>query len=288
MTEYLLFAGQGIQRKGMGGDLFDRHPDLVAAADEILGYSIADLCLRDPERRLRDTRYAQPAVFVVNALATEAHPRRARAADPSGAGFDGFAGHSLGEYNALAAAGVLSFAEGLRIVVKRAEMMARIGGGGMAAVIGPPAVLVERALRETGLTGVFVANRNADNQTAIAGDRIELKQAAAHLADLPGARVVTLNVSGPFHTPLMEAAAKEFEAALAEADFGTGRATVFSSVTAAPLPQEPAAVRAVLRDQIAAPVEWTRTVRALRASGDGVSFTEAYGGTLTALLDDIR
>ena len=266
----LLFPGQGVQKKGMGAELFARFPDATALADEVLGYSIEELCVRDPERRLRDTRYAQPAVFFVNALMGMAE-----------SGHECFAGHSLGEYNALVAAGVLDLGAGLRLVRRRAELMSEITGGGMSAVQGVPVAFVRRALIETGLTGVFVANLNADTQTTIAGDRTEVAVAAKAVAALPGARVVPINVSGPFHTPLMAPAEARFREVLAEFEFRPARAPVVSSVTGDAFEGPD-----LLARQLSSPVEWVRAVTTLRALGV-TAFDEVHGKTLSSLVSKI-
>ncbi|MCX4751655.1 acyltransferase domain-containing protein [Kitasatospora sp. NBC_01287] len=275
----LLFPGQGVQRRGMGAGLFEEYPELTAAASEALGEPIDELCLRDERRRLRDTRYAQPAIFFVNALLG----LRALAADPDAYAY--LAGHSLGEYNALVLGGWLDLRQALTLVVRRAELMAQVTGGGMAAVLGVPGVLVERALRETQLSKVYIANRNADTQTTIAGDSAELQAAARAMAALPGARVVRINVSGPFHTPLMEPVQAALAELLRDCAFSTGRLPVVSSVTGEPF----AAAHAVelLSRQVSAPVEWTRAVRTLRAAGVS-HFDEVNGRTLTSLTEGIR
>jgi malonyl CoA-acyl carrier protein transacylase len=257
----------------MGAELFGLFPEASALADEVLGFSIEELCVRDPDRRLRDTRYAQPAVFFVNALLG-----RQRVEEQ---GYQYFAGHSLGEYNALVAAGVLDLETGLRLVQRRAELMATITGGGMSAVQGIPVAFVRRALIETGLTGVFVANLNADTQTTIAGDRVEIAVASKAIAALPGARVVPINVSGPFHTPLMAPAEAEFREVLAEYEFAPAITPVVSSVTGE-LFDGPE----LLARQLSAPVEWVRTVTALRAAGV-TDFDEVNGQTLSSLVGKI-
>ena len=267
----LLFPGQGVQRKGMGAELFARFPDATALADEVLGYSIEELCVRDPQRRLRDTRYAQPAVFFVNALMGMAVETR----------HDFYAGHSLGEYNALVAADVLDLETGLRLVRRRAELMSEITGGGMSAVQGVPVAFVRRALIETGLTGVFVANLNADTQTTIAGDRAEVAVAAKAIAALPGARVVPINVSGPFHTPLMAPAEARFREVLAEVEFRPARAPVVSSVTGEAFDGPD-----LLARQLSSPVEWVHAVTTLRAAGV-TAFDEVHGTTLSSLVSKI-
>jgi [acyl-carrier-protein] S-malonyltransferase len=275
----LLFPGQGVQRKGMGAELFGRFPEATALADEILGYSIEELCTKDPGRRLRDTRYAQPAVFFVNTLLGRQqiadHPDRYRF----------FAGHSLGEYNALVAGGVLDVGAALRLVKRRAELMAEITGGAMSAVQGVPVAFVRRALAETGLSNVFIANLNADTQTTIAGDRVEVAVAAKAIGALPGARVVPLNVSGPFHSPLMASAEAEFRKVLAEYEFATPHTPVVSSVTGQTF--DPRLGPDLLARQLSAPVEWVSAVTTLRASGV-TQFDEVNGGTLSALVGRIR
>ncbi|SER22231.1 ACP S-malonyltransferase [Actinokineospora terrae] len=270
----LLFPGQGVQKRGMGSDLFARYPEATALADDVLGYSIEELCARDPLRRLRDTRFAQPAVFFVNALLAREKPQP-----------DFVAGHSLGEYNALVAAGVLTLADGLALVARRAGLMAEVTGGGMSAVQGVPAAFVRRALTETGLPNVFLANLNADTQTTIAGDRAELAVAGKAIAALPGARVVPLNVSGPFHTPLMAPAAARLRGVLAEQAFAPAAVPVVSSVTGELF--DPADGADLLARQLAEPVEWVRVVHTLRALGV-TEFDEVNGRTVTALVTRIH
>ncbi|WBB75642.1 acyltransferase domain-containing protein [Micromonospora sp. WMMD1128] len=275
----LLFPGQGVQRKGMGADLFAHFPETTALADGILGYSIEELCTRDPHRRLRDTQFAQPAVFVVNALLGMQRANE----QPDAYRF--FAGHSLGEYNALVAAGVLDFGTALRLVRRRGELMAGVTGGAMSAVQGVPAAFVERVLRETGLSSVHVANLNADTQTAIAGDRVEVAVAAKAIGALPGARVVPLNVSGPFHSPLMAPVEPALRELLRACVFADGHGTVVSSVTGAVFrPDEGAEL---LARQVSTPVQWVRAVTTLRAAGV-TRFDEAHGSTLTALVSRIH
>ncbi|WBB81079.1 acyltransferase domain-containing protein [Micromonospora sp. WMMD882] len=274
----LLFPGQGVQRRGMGADLFARFPEQTALADEILGYPIEELCVRDPQRRLRDTRYAQPAVFFVNALLGATR----LAEDPTRHRY--LAGHSLGEYNALHAAGVLDLATALRLVARRAELMAEVTGGGMSAVQGVPEAFVRRALTETGLGRVYVANLNADTQTTIAGDRTEVAVAGKAIAALPGARVVPINVSGPFHTPLMAPAEEAFRAVLAEQTFAPARTPVVSSVTGDVFDVGRAAD--LLARQLSTPVEWVRAVNTLRAAGV-TDFDEVNGQTLSSLVSRI-
>lgn len=273
----LVFPGQGVQRRGMGDDLFDDAKDLVDEAADLLGYSVAELCRDDPDGRLADTRYAQPAIYFVNALAA-----RERLA---GRRYDWFAGHSLGEYNALHAAGVFDLMTGLRLVAARAELMAEVTGGGMAAVAGLPSRLVEGTLRGAGLRKVYVANRNSDRQVVVAGNRAELRRAVEALREAGARKITPLAVSGPFHTPLMAAAGDKFARTLDGFDFVAGHTPVMSSVTGEVF--EPARAAELLSRQIAEPVEWVRTVRALRAAGV-TDVDEVNGTTLTTLIDQIK
>src|SRR5690606_11244728 len=156
MSTVCLFPGQGSQSVGMGRDLFDRFTDWTAEADRILGYSIRELCLEDPRGELAQTAFTQPALFVVNALTWRARAEDGKP-DPVAV-----AGHSLGEYNALLAAGVFDFAVGLELVRERGALMARVSGGGMAAVIGIAPDRIEEVLAasEAGRR-LDVANYNA-------------------------------------------------------------------------------------------------------------------------------
>ena len=140
MATVFMFPGQGSQSLGMGGELFDRYPDLVAEADAILGYSVKELCLENPDRQLNSTDYTQPALYIVNAMSF-----RAKTEDEDVTP-DFVIGHSLGEYSALYAAGAFDFATGLRLVQKRGALMSEATGGGMAAILGMDGDAVAGAL----------------------------------------------------------------------------------------------------------------------------------------------
>jgi [acyl-carrier-protein] S-malonyltransferase len=274
----LIFPGQGVQRRGMGAGLFEEFDDLTRLADDVMGFSIEKLCVDDPDDRLRDTRYAQPAVFVVNAL----QARRVAGDGPPPAFY---AGHSLGEFNALVEAGVIDLATGLLLVKRRAELMAEVTGGGMAAVTGLPRERVTQALRAAGLALVHVAGHNSDQQVTVAGDRAELSLAARALRSAGASRVVPVAVSGPFHTPLMARAARTFARVVREVPFADGHTPVMSSVSGERF--DPARAEKLLSTQIVAPVEWVQVVRNLRAAGAG-EFTEVNGRTLTSFIEKIR
>ncbi|TDD47734.1 ACP S-malonyltransferase [Saccharopolyspora elongata] len=281
MRSYV-FPGQGVQKKGMGKGLFEHFPELCRQADEVLGYSIEALCLENPDRQLSRTTYAQPAIYVVNAL----HYLTARRQDAAPA--DYLAGHSLGEYNALFAAGAFDFETGLRLVKRRAELMGQADGGGMAAVVGVSGETIAETLEAHGVAGVVIANYNAPEQHVLSGSKEELERIKPVFEKLDGVRgFVPLRVSGAFHSPWMATAAEEFRAFLDTVEFGEIRTPVVSNVTGLPFGSGAQAIRETLADQITHAVRWVECVRYMRKAG--VSTFEELGGSkvLTSLIDQI-
>jgi trans-AT polyketide synthase/acyltransferase/oxidoreductase domain-containing protein len=274
----VIFPGQGAQAKGMGRDLFDAYPEQVEAASDLLGYSIRELCLEDPRRELNRTEFTQPALFVVGALAH----RRWREHNDEDPAF--YAGHSLGEYCALHAAGAFDFATGLRLVRRRGELMARAGGGGMIAVTGLDRDQVHELLREGGFCTLVVANDNSPRQSVVSGDAESIDELGTHL-QARGVRWVRLRVSGGFHSALMRPAQQEFRRFLDGFDLGTPRVPVIANGTARPYPA--GATAGMLADQIIRPVRWTETVRYLVDAGV-TEFTELGGQVLTKLVEQTR
>lgn len=275
-----VFPGQGAQFKGMGSPWFDRFAPFLREADEILGYSLKDMCLADPDRKLGLTQYTQPALYVVGALAYQARREDGDSA-PAFA-----AGHSLGEYCALYAAGAFDFATGLRLVQKRGELMSRAARGAMAAVIGMPPADIEVLLARHGLSRVHVANINTPSQVVISGDQEEVAAAQQHFEAVAKVRFTRLNVSGAFHSPLMQQARNEFADFCRRFEFRDPIVPVVSNVTARPY--EPGQVQRLLIEQITSPVQWCDSVRYLMARGVTDLVELGAGQILTRLIVQIR
>ena len=254
-----MFPGQGAQRVGMGEGLFEAFPQLVAEADAVLGYSIAQLCLEGPMERLTRTQFTQPALYVVNALTYLRHVRE------SGERPDFVLGHSVSEYVALFAAGAVDFASGLKMVARRGALMGEASGGGMAAVIGLDADGIAAVIERNGLMDVFAANYNTPRQIVVSGRREAVVAAEPLFREAGASHYVVLPVSGAFHTPYMEAARAAFAEHLASLTFKTPEIPVISNVTARP--HEAAKLRERMIEQITAPVRWAESIRYLLAKG---------------------
>lgn len=258
----LLFPGQGSQVEGMREEVERLRPDLLELALHEVG--------EDPFRRADDsTAFAQPAIFCATVAALPV--------DYDGVGW--MAGHSLGEFAALVAAGSLAAEDGLRLVALRGRLMDETAGGDgtMLAVIGPDAS--ELAGEIAFETGVFVANRNAPNQVVLSGADEPAKD-ASRLVRSRGLRAIRLPVRGAFHSPLMATAQEPFEAALAQVDFTEPRVTVLSSITAEPFDD----IRGRLAEALTEPVRWHETLEALAERGAQRFVEVGPGDVLTGLV----
>ncbi|MGW0461819.1 ACP S-malonyltransferase [Streptomyces tendae] len=271
-----LFPGQGAQRRGMGRELFDRYPDAMAAADRILGFSVRELCLGDAAERLTDTRYLQPALFVVNELTRRACAAREPAPDY-------LAGHSLGEYNALLAADAFDFETGLALVARRGELMGRATGGAMTAVVGPGAARIVDLLAEAGIDDVDLANLNSTEQVVLSGPAESLRRAAGAVTAAGAGRCVPLRVSAAFHSRYMADAAREFAAFLAGFELRDPRIPVIANVTARPY--RPGEVGRLLAAQVHSAVRWSESMAHLRSRGVDRVVEQGPGRVLTGLWD---
>jgi len=275
-----LFPGQGSQARGMGENLFEQFSDYTAQADEVLDYSIRQLCLEDAQGNLNKTQYTQPALYVVNAL-TYLKTIEDTAQKP-----DYVAGHSLGEFSALFAAGVFDFTTGLKLVKKRGELMSQAQGGGMAAVIGLQQQELTKVLQDNQLSTVTVANYNSYQQLVISGPRTDIESAQTILSALPKVNFITLTVSGAFHSSYMLTAQQDFSDFIQDLEFNTPHIPVIANVDA--VPYHPAVIKTNIINQMTQPVEWTKTIEFLQEK-PGILFKEiGPGSVLSGLLRRIN
>ena len=267
-----VFPGQGAQFVGMGKDLYEQNPQakaLFEQANEILGFRITDLMFEGEDEDLKQTRVTQPAIFLHSViLASTLDNFRP----------DMVAGHSLGEFSALVANKALSFEDGLSLVFKRAMAMQKaceIQSSTMAAIIGMEDSQVEQVCKEIDEI-VVAANYNSPGQIVISGSLPGIDAAVEKLSALGAKRALKLPVGGAFHSPLMEPARVELEAAIQAAPFADPICPVYQNVNAHPS-SEPANIKANLVSQLTSPVRWTQTIQQMIADG-ATSFTEVGPG----------
>ncbi|MDE2010353.1 MAG: ACP S-malonyltransferase [Candidatus Omnitrophica bacterium] len=275
----LIFPGQGAQKVGMGLEFFQNSPQAKAVfeeADRICANNLTKVVFEGPEDKLTSTAYSQPAIFTVSVAALEAFK-----AHPKFKNYDVkfTAGHSLGEYAALYAAGVMPFDEALRLVQKRASCMeeaARENQGAMTAVIGfESSKLVEICRR----TGAEIANFNSNEQIVITGHKAKVEAAMEEIKAAGGQKIIPLTVSGAFHSSLMASAASKFAEALKEISFSPSQVPVLSNVTGLPHSSNPvnlvssvvipaqAGIQDNLARQITSSVQWVKCVEYMASQG---------------------
>jgi [acyl-carrier-protein] S-malonyltransferase len=271
-----IFSGQGSQYVGMTADIIRDFPsaaDRMKQACDIAGFPLDEICINGPAELLKETRYTQPALFVHEALIWDLVKNNVHA--------DAFAGHSLGEYSALYAAGVLSFEDAMKLVVLRGSLMFSAGNakpGTMFAVIGMSDEAVSTLCKElSGVQGIIVpANFNSPGQIVLSGDAEYLREKASLFKEA-GARMVTeLQVSGAFHSPLMNAASEELGKAIDAVQFNAPIKPVYPNVTGTPI-EDPQELRRVLLEQLTSPVLWAQSLLTMHQNGI-TSFTEIGPG----------
>jgi [acyl-carrier-protein] S-malonyltransferase len=271
-----VFPGQGAQFEGMGKELYETNAqakDLFEQANHILGWRITDVMFSGTKEDLTQTNVTQPAVFLESIV-------RAKIA---GMAFrpDAVAGHSLGEFTALAAAGALSFEDALKLVSQRAFAMQKaceLVDSTMAAVLGMEDADVERVVNSIENEVVVAANYNSPGQLVISGSRKGIELAVAKLTEAGAKRVIVLQVGGAFHSPLMQPAQDELEQAINTAHFSKPICPVYQNVHARPV-TDPEEIRKNLVAQLTAPVRWTQTIENMIANGI-TEFVEVGAGTV--------
>ena len=279
MSIAYLFPGQGSQRVGMGNELFQQFPSLVEEANSILGYSLKELCTQGPEDKLGQTQFTQPALYLVSYLAGLAKHEENMSPDMA-------AGHSVGEFAALAAAKAFSFADGLRMVTKRGEIMAKVSGGGMAAVIGLESKIIVSTLKDKNLQKIDLANFNSPGQIVISGPAFEIDSSISFLKEAGAKLVVPLKVSGAFHSKMMKEPSEEFAIFLKKFSFAAPNFPIFANVTGSEY-SNPDEIGGLLVKQMYSSVLWSESIQKMRSLG-AVEFIECGpGNVLTKLLRQI-
>lgn len=282
MKKAYVFPGQGSQFPGMAKDLYESNAEartMLERANDILGFRITDIMFEGTADDLKQTKVTQPAIFLHSVLLAKCLPDFA----PEMA-----AGHSLGEFSALVAAGAMDFEEGLRLVSIRAKAMQKaceIVPGTMAAVIALPTAKVEQICEETEGT-VVAANYNCDGQIVISGEKEAVEAACIKMKEAGAKRALPLPVGGAFHSPLMEPARAELAEGIEKAVFKTPVCPVYQNVTARPS-TDPEEIKANLLAQLTSPVRWTQSVKNMLADGAGHFVELGPGKVLQGLVAKI-
>lgn len=272
MKKAYVFPGQGSQFPGMAKDIYDSNKiakEMLDKANDILGFRITDIMFEGTADDLKQTTVTQPAIFLHSVVLAKCLPDFAP---------DMVAGHSLGEFSALVAAGAMDFEEGLRLVATRATAMQKaceLVPGTMAAVIALPTEKVEEIC--AGCDGIVVAaNYNCDGQIVISGEKDAVETACTKMKEAGAKRALVLPVGGAFHSPLMEPARAELAEGIEKAVFNTPVCPVYQNVTARPS-TDPAEIKANLLAQLTSPVRWTQSIKNMISDG-GDHFIELGPG----------
>lgn len=273
----IVFPGQGAQHKGMGAEFFDQYEALCQIADDVLGYSIKQLCLDNPDNRLQLTQYTQPALYVVNALSFYHYLKSNQMPDI-------VAGHSLGEYNALLAAGVFDFSTGLKLVKRRGELMSQARNGSMLAVLNTTENHVSKILEKYQLNNIDIANYNSPSQVVLSGAINDIGIARSSF-DAEGVFVVPLKVSGAFHSRYMRSIAEEYSVFVNDFNFNAPKIPVVANITG--LPYKNDQIKSMLVKQLYSSVQWTRTIRYLMSVKRTDIIQLGPGNVLTKLNEEV-
>ena len=284
MKKAFVFPGQGAQFVGMGKDLYESHAEakkLFEEANKILGFSITDLMFSGTDEDLKQTKVTQPAIFlhsVISAitLGSEFRP-------------DMVAGHSLGEFSALVAAKAMSFADGLKLVSKRANAMQKAceaTPSTMAAILGLPDEVVEKICSEIQNEIVVPANYNCPGQLVISGSRKGIEEACEKLKAAGAKRALPLNVSGAFHSPFMEPARMELAKAIEQTEFKSPVCPIYQNVTAKAV-TDPQEIKENLVAQLTAPVRWTQISQNMVKDGATIFHELGPGAVLRGLIKKV-
>lgn len=275
-----LFPGQGSQSVGMGKDLYENYESAKSVfdtADKVLGKNITTLCFEGPEDALKQTVNTQPCIVTMSIAALESLKSELDVKP------DYVAGHSLGEYCAMYASGVMSLDNTLKAIQKRADLMGETHGGAMSAVLNAPQGALEEALKEASSVGyVDVANYNSPAQVVITGDEAAVQKAGELLLAKGARRVVPLPVSGAFHSKFMENAGKEFESFVSDLELNNALIPVITNVDAQ-ASTESSDFRTKMPKQIYSSVHWTQTIQKMAADGVEIFIEIGPGKVLAGL-----
>lgn len=284
MKNAYVFPGQGAQFSGMGKDLYEtdsRAKALFEQANDILGFRISDIMFNGPDEALKQTKVTQPAVFIHSVITymvkNEIKP-------------DMTAGHSLGEFSALVASGVLSFEDALVLVSKRAIAMQKaceMNPSTMAAVLGLDDTKIEEICASITDEVVVAANYNCPGQLVISGTNAGIEKACILMKDAGAKRALPLPVGGAFHSPLMAPAQEELKAAIEATPFNNAIAPVYQNVDAMPY-TDAAIIKQNLINQLTAPVRWTQTIQNMIADGAHNFIESGPGNVLQGLIKKIN
>ena len=283
MKKAYIFPGQGAQFPGMAKELYDTNPiarEMLERANEILGFRITDIMFEGTPEELKETKVTQPAIFLHSVVLAKCLPDFAP---------DMVAGHSLGEFSALVAAGAMDFEEGLKLVSIRAQAMQKaceMNPGTMAAVIRLSADRIEEICASTEEGIVVAANYNCDDQIVISGEKAAVEAACIRLKEAGARRALVLPVGGAFHSPLMEPARAELAEGIEKAVFHTPICPVYQNVTALPA-TDPEEIKANLLAQLTSSVKWTQSVRNMIGDGADTFIELGPGQVLQGLVAKI-